>query len=310
MPVLISGSAVDAASTVAPKTTPERPKPSASRSPLCSRSRPAPRVTTEATAKRSSTRCPPTCIALDARTSAAWPRCTSWPPGALPAACQGSVSRERAMSQSPATQMPAMSSSPGPTRATTRVVGRKWPITETIRTAITSAPSSTSTSEAARYVSGVPLRRLASSTTSTMVWIAMPPRMLPMAIPRSPLMAALGAEIATGGDHRTAFEIVGAPHWRELMPRAEDLYGGFQPDDCYPDALPAVQELCARGYRVAILANQPARRTPELRALGFEPDVMAMSDEMGVSKPDAAFVQRALDVMGGADPELVADRGA
>ena len=118
-----------------------------------------------------------------------------------------------------------------------------------------------------------------------------------LGVPRLTLMAALGAEIATGGDHRTAFEIVGAPHWRELMPRAEDLYGGFQPDDCYPDALPAVQELCARGYRVAILANQPARRTPELRALGFEPDVMAMSDEMGVAKPDAAFFERGLELM-------------
>jgi FMN hydrolase / 5-amino-6-(5-phospho-D-ribitylamino)uracil phosphatase len=127
-----------------------------------------------------------------------------------------------------------------------------------------------------------------------------------LGVPRLTLMAALGAEIATGGDHRTAFEIVGAPHWRELMPRAEERYGGFRADDCYPDALPAVQELCARGYRVAILANQPARRTPELRALGFEPDVMAMSDEMGVYKPDAAFFQRALELMGIAEPALVA----
>ena len=127
-----------------------------------------------------------------------------------------------------------------------------------------------------------------------------------LGVPRLTLMAALGAEIATGGDHRTAFEIVGAPHWRELLPRAEDLYGGFQPVDCYPDALPAVQELCARGYRVAILANQPARRTPELRALGFEPDVMAMSDEMGVYKPDAAFFQKAMELMGVPDAALVA----
>jgi HAD superfamily hydrolase (TIGR01549 family) len=127
-----------------------------------------------------------------------------------------------------------------------------------------------------------------------------------LGIPRLTLMAALGAEIATGGDHRTAFDIVGAPNWRELMSRYEDLYGGFKADDCYPDALPTVQALCARGYRVAILANQPARRTPELRALGFEPDVIAMSDEMGVHKPDPAFFQRALALMGVQEPGRVA----
>jgi FMN phosphatase YigB (HAD superfamily) len=57
---------------------------------------------------------------------------------------------------------------------------------------------------------------------------------------------------------------------------------------------------------VAILANQPARRTPELRALGFEPDVMAMSDEMAVSKPDVAFFERALELMRVEDPARVA----
>ena len=127
-----------------------------------------------------------------------------------------------------------------------------------------------------------------------------------LGIPRLTLMAALGAEVATGEDHRNAFEIVGAPNWRELIPRVEDAYGGFKADDCYPDALPAVEALCALGYRVAILANQPARRTPELRALGFAPDVMAMSDEMGVAKPDAAFFERSLELMRVEEPGRVA----
>jgi HAD superfamily hydrolase (TIGR01549 family) len=118
-----------------------------------------------------------------------------------------------------------------------------------------------------------------------------------LGVPRLTLMAALGAEVATAGDHRNAFDIIGAPNWRDLFPRVEEVYGGFKAQDLYPDALPAVQALCARGYRVAILANQPARRTPELRALGFEPDVMAMSDEMGVAKPDAAFFERGMQLM-------------
>jgi HAD superfamily hydrolase (TIGR01549 family) len=127
-----------------------------------------------------------------------------------------------------------------------------------------------------------------------------------LGVPRLTLMAALGAEVATAGDHRNAFDIIGAPNWRDLFPRVEEVYGGFKAHDLYPDALSAVQALCARGYRVAILANQPARRTPELRALGFEPDVMAMSDEMGVGKPDAAFFERGLELMRVEEPGRVA----
>lgn len=61
----------------------------------------------------------------------------------------------------------------------------------TVSTAITSTPSSTSERLAARWVSGGPPRvPNRSSTTSTTVWMAMPPRMLPTATPRSPLQAA------------------------------------------------------------------------------------------------------------------------
>lgn len=127
-----------------------------------------------------------------------------------------------------------------------------------------------------------------------------------LGISRLTLMAALGAEVAMHRDYQNAFDIVGVPDWRERYEEVENLYGGFNADDLYPDALPSVQELCSRGYRVAIIANQPARRTPELRTLGFEPDVMAMSEEMGVSKPDSAFFRRALELLEGADPARVA----
>jgi HAD superfamily hydrolase (TIGR01549 family) len=127
-----------------------------------------------------------------------------------------------------------------------------------------------------------------------------------LGIPHLTLMAALGAEVANGGDHRTAFELVGEPNWRARFEEVEAAYGGFQADDLYPDALSTVQRLCSAGYRVAILANQPARRTPELRALGFEPDVMAMSDELKVHKPNLAFFTRALELMGANDPGRVA----
>jgi len=60
-----------------------------------------------------------------------------------------------------------------------------------------------------------------------------------------------------------------------------------------------------RYYRL-IIANQPAQRTPQLLALGFRPDVIAMSGELGVEKPDPAFFRRGLQLMGEPDPARVA----
>jgi HAD superfamily hydrolase (TIGR01549 family) len=127
-----------------------------------------------------------------------------------------------------------------------------------------------------------------------------------LAIPRLTLMAALGAAIARGGDHRETFELFGIDDWRARSEQVSAAYGGFRMDDLYPDALPATERLRHAGYRVAILANQPAARTAELRALGFAPDVMAMSEEMGVYKPDPAFFARSLELMDGSDPSMVA----
>ena len=127
-----------------------------------------------------------------------------------------------------------------------------------------------------------------------------------LGIPAFTLMAALGAEVANDGHHRNAFDIAGAPSWEDHWVDFEGAYGGFRADDLYPDALPTVQALCAAGYRVAIIANQPSIRGPELRSLGFDPDVMAMSEEMGVHKPDPAFFARALELIGNPDPKSVA----
>jgi len=119
------------------------------------------------------------------------------------------------------------------------------------------------------------------------------------------LMAALGAAIA-GGEFRSVFDILGRPDWRTLAPAVETAYGGFRSSDLYPDALGALEGLRRGGYRTAVLANQPARRTAELRALGVAPDVMAMSDELGVHKPDPTFFSRALELLGGVGAGQVA----
>jgi len=125
-------------------------------------------------------------------------------------------------------------------------------------------------------------------------------------VPRLTFMAALGAALARGGDYRDVFEIVGRPDWQDHVERFERRYGGFLPDDLYPDAVPAVADLQERGYRVAVVANQPASRTAELRAIGVSAEVMAMSGELGVHKPSPAFFQRTLALLGSPDPADVA----
>jgi len=130
-----------------------------------------------------------------------------------------------------------------------------------------------------------------------------------LGVSRLTFMAALGAAIERGGEYRDVFTIVARDNWQDHEPHVFEAYGGFRPEDLYSDALPAVEALRGRGYRLAIMANQPARRTAELRELGLSTDVMAMSEELGVAKPDPAFFQRLLELAGDPDPADMAHVG-
>lgn len=129
-----------------------------------------------------------------------------------------------------------------------------------------------------------------------------------LGVPHLTFMAAMGAVIARGGQHGDVFAVFGLTRdqWRAHLPAVREAYGGFREDDLYPDARRCVAGLEGAGYRIAIVANQPAERSAELRALGFHPDVLAMSDEMGLHKPDPAFFARALELMGDPPPSSAA----
>ena len=131
-----------------------------------------------------------------------------------------------------------------------------------------------------------------------------------LGVTRFTFMAALGAVIARGQEHREVFAMVGRPDWQELYPQFNETYGGFQADDLYPDAVSTLEALRSRGYRLSIFANQPAERTAELLPLGIRPDLMAMSGEWNVHKPAPEFYERALHEMGAAaaDVAYVGDR--
>ncbi len=119
-------------------------------------------------------------------------------------------------------------------------------------------------------------------------------------------MAALGAVLARGEDHREVFDDLGFGDWREHYDTFRAAYGSFRDEDLYPDALTAIAALRAAGYRLAIVANQPTPRNAELRAIGVETEVMAMSDEFGFQKPSPDFFRHALTLMGSPDPAQVA----
>ena len=128
-------------------------------------------------------------------------------------------------------------------------------------------------------------------------------------LPEFTLMAVLGGSISNANDAdgwRRFFELIQHPDWQDSRPEFEERYGAMRPDDLYPDALRAIDGLKVRGYRVAITANQPARRHAELEALGVSVEAMGMSDAMGVFKPDPAFFARTLELLGSPSPADVA----
>jgi HAD superfamily hydrolase (TIGR01662 family) len=127
-----------------------------------------------------------------------------------------------------------------------------------------------------------------------------------LGIPRLTLAAVLGGAVARNQEPLSAFRLLGVTDPLVYVEEVERRYGGFAEQDLYPDALPCLRGLEEAGYRVAVVANQPARRDAELRALGVAPAVMAMSEALGVSKPDPGFFAQALRLMGDPDPAHVA----
>lgn len=115
--------------------------------------------------------------------------------------------------------------------------------------------------------------------------------------------AVLGAAIAQGSDHRVVFPHV-APNIEpdELAEEHERRYGGFQEQDLYADARPCLEQLRDLGFQVVLAGNQPARRTEQLRALDLPHDRLAVSEDLGAEKPDAAFFTAVMELAGAEDP--------
>ena len=127
-----------------------------------------------------------------------------------------------------------------------------------------------------------------------------------LGVTRFTFIATIGAMLARGRPFQEAFEFLGFTDRERYRAKFTAAYAGFQERDLYPDALLALDALRAAGYRLAIVANQPAERTVELRFIGVRTEVMAMSEEMGAHKPALEFFDQVLRLLGGPAPADVA----
>jgi len=111
------------------------------------------------------------------------------------------------------------------------------------------------------------------------------------------LMAAIGAAIARGADHREA--------WRVLGVTPPPATPGIRPEDLYPDALECVRAVRAAGLVVGVAGNQPRGAEDALTAAGVEVDVLAASATWGVAKPARGFFDRVVAETGVAPHEVL-----
>jgi FMN phosphatase YigB (HAD superfamily) len=109
------------------------------------------------------------------------------------------------------------------------------------------------------------------------------------------LFAALGATIAQREPHDRAFELVRPGIDVAGEAAAKEAAGHpwrFDSTDLYPDALPCLDQLIARGQRIGVVGNQPEAVAVMLPELQSRADMVATSTAWGVHKPDQEFFDR------------------
>jgi HAD superfamily hydrolase (TIGR01662 family) len=129
-----------------------------------------------------------------------------------------------------------------------------------------------------------------------------------LGVPRHAFSAVFGAVIALGMDYRQAFQYFrpGFSLDEERQRRADAGQAEtFGESDLYPDARPALAALRDMGLWVGIAGNQTSRAGEILRKLDLPADMIATSDDWGVSKPDPGFFRALADASPCAPGDIV-----
>lgn len=120
-----------------------------------------------------------------------------------------------------------------------------------------------------------------------------------LGVPRHVFSAVFGAVIARGQDYRETFQVF-QPGFDLDKARQQRADAGkpewFGESDLYPDVRPALARLREDGLWVGIAGNQTARAGGLLRDLGLPSDMIATSDDWGVTKPNPAFFRQMIKV--------------
>lgn len=116
-----------------------------------------------------------------------------------------------------------------------------------------------------------------------------------LGVPRFTFFGALGGLIARGRSHREIFQLL-RPDLDHAGALAERSRQGWRYDvreaDFYPDALPCLQALRARGFRIGIVGNQPEACERSLAGMGMTLDLLGSSQRWGCEKPSPDFFAR------------------
>jgi HAD superfamily hydrolase (TIGR01549 family) len=122
-----------------------------------------------------------------------------------------------------------------------------------------------------------------------------------LGVPRLTLFTALGVTMARGQSLRRVFVIfrpdLDFANVRQMR-AAQGYRYDFHATDLYPDAIPCLAALKARGFKVLIAGNQPIEAEAALARLQMPADLIASSAGWGVSKPDPAFFERVIEAAG------------
>lgn len=113
-----------------------------------------------------------------------------------------------------------------------------------------------------------------------------------LGVPRHTFSSVFGAVVALGADYREVFQEF-RPDFDLEEERARRADAGqpewFGADDLYPDVRSSLAALRALGIWVGVAGNQTSRAGNLLRKLDLPVDLIATSDDWGVSKPDPSF---------------------
>jgi FMN phosphatase YigB (HAD superfamily) len=122
-----------------------------------------------------------------------------------------------------------------------------------------------------------------------------------LGVPAMTLFTAIGVIMERGESLRRVFDIFKPgmdPGLARKLRTAAGWTYDFIPADLYPDVIPCLTDLRARGYKVLIAGNQPVESEAALARLNVPADVIASSGGWGIAKPDPAFFAKIIETAG------------